>query len=77
MRRRTAAFLAGPLALIRIAPVKAGILLLLVFLLTAITQIGGLVLWLCVPAFSWAGQRFAGRSRALSAFVGFGIFALA
>ena len=77
MRRRAAAFLAGPLALIRNAPVKAGILLALVFLLTAMTQIGGLVLWLCVPAFSWAGERFAGRSRVFAALVGFGIFALA
>lgn len=56
-----AAVLAGPLALVRGAPAKAGLLVFLALLLTAATQIGGVVLWFCIPAFTWVGRRLDGR----------------
>lgn len=67
----------GPLALIRDAPVKAGFLLILILLLTATTQIGGLVLWFCIPGFGWIARRFAGHPRYIRAVFGFGLFAIA
>lgn len=74
MRRQATAFLAGPLALIRDAPAKAGVLLLLAVLLTVMTQIGGLVLWLCIPGIAWLGRRFADRHRYAGPVLGFGMF---
>lgn len=77
MRRLAIALLAGPLASVRIAPARTAVLLFLVFALTAATQIGGLVLWLCVPGFAWAGRRFAGRGRVPRASLNIAIFAIA
>jgi len=51
VRRLALSVLAGPLAYARIAPARTFLFVLLVCLLTAVTQIGGLVLWFCVPAF--------------------------
>lgn len=75
MRQQALAFLAGPLALLRIAPARAVFLLFLVFLFTAATQIGGLALWLCVPAFSRVRQRLARRGPMLRVSLNAAIFA--
>ncbi len=61
MRRRALVVLGGPLALVRGAPVTAGLHVFLVLLLTIATQIGGVVLWFCVPVFTWIGRRLDGR----------------
>ena len=68
---------AGLVAFARAAPVKAGLLVFLVLLLTAVTQIGGVALLLCIPAFAWAGRRLGDR-RPLSWIAAcVGIYALA
>jgi len=61
VRRLALAALAGPIALARGAPATAGFLVILVLLLTAATQIGGVVLWFCIPAFTWAERRLGDR----------------
>jgi hypothetical protein len=65
------------LALLRKAPAKAAFLLVLILLLTAITQIGGLVLWLCTPGFGWVERRFSRRHPLVRTFLSFGLFAAA
>ena len=65
MRRLALAVLAGPFAFARGAPAKAGLLIFFVALLTVITQIGGLVLWFCVPACAWLNNRLGDRNSAL------------
>lgn len=61
MKGLLSALLAGPFADMRAAPAWAGLLLLLVLLLTAATQIGGAVLWLCISAFTRVGRRIEAR----------------
>ncbi len=77
MRRLAAAALAGPLALAPGAPAMAGLLVILVVLLTAVTQIGGVVLWFCVPAFIWAGRRLGDRKALLRTAACISIYACA
>lgn len=71
------AVLAGPLAFARVAPAKAGVLVFLVILLTAATQIGGVVLWLCVSVCAWAWRHLGDRKPLLRAGACIGIFACA
>lgn len=74
MRRQALVVLAGPLALVRGAPAKAGLLVFLVLLLTLTTQIGGVVLWFCVPVLAWVGRRLGGRKSFLRMGAGIGIY---
>ncbi|MEN8197466.1 MAG: hypothetical protein ABFS30_13285 [Pseudomonadota bacterium] len=71
------AVLAGPLALARRTPARAGVLVFLIILLTAITQIGGLVLWFCVPAGVQLNRRLGDRGPALRTSACLGLFAAA
>jgi hypothetical protein len=71
------AVLAGPIALARGAPVTAGLLVILVLLLTIATQIGGVVLWFCVPVFIWVGRRLDGRKSLSRAGACIGIYLFA
>lgn len=57
MTRLPGAALAGPLGIARRAPATAALLLFLVLLLTALTQVGGLALWFCVPALLFVSRR--------------------
>ena len=77
MRRLVLALLAGPFAYARGAPATAGLLVFLALLLTAVTQIGGLVLWFCIPVFTWTGRRLGDHGRGLRAGACVGIFAVA
>jgi hypothetical protein len=74
VRHQALVVLAGPLALLRGAPAKAGLLVLLVLLLTLTTQIGGVVLWFCVPVLVWVGRRLDGRKSFLRVGAGIGIY---
>ena len=53
----------GPLTTLGRRPWSGSLALLLVILLTAVTQIGGLLLWVSWPLLRIAHARFAGRSR--------------
>jgi len=77
LRRNATAFLAGLLAPARRAPLSAGLVVFLALLLTAVTQIGGLVLLLCIPAFTWAGRRLAERTSLIRVDAYIGVYACA
>ncbi len=77
MRRSALAVLAGPLAFARAAPVKTGGFVFLVILLTAATQIGGVVVVLCIPVFTWTGRHLGDRKLLLRAGACIGIYACA
>lgn len=77
MRRLAARAVAGLFASVRAAPVKVGFLVFLVLLLTAVTQIGGVALLLCIPAFAWVGRRLGNHGRAMRAGVCAILFAVA
>lgn len=79
--RLSAAVLLGPAGLARQRPVAAMWLLLAAVLMTALTQVGGLAIWVCGPALLDIDRRLATRPRALRAgaalaLVG-GVYALA
>jgi hypothetical protein len=75
LRQLAAAFLAGLLALARRTPLWAGLFVFLVVLLTTVTQIGGVVLLLCIPAFAWVGRRLAERIQLIRVGACIGVYA--
>ncbi len=59
---RSAALVAlGPLSWLRRAPGTAVVLVLLMLMLTALTQVGGVLLWLALPGLDAAARRIPGR----------------
>ncbi len=66
-------FVLGPFWYLRSAPLRGLLLLLLVVLLTPLTQTGGLLLWLSPPVLAWIGRGAAvpglGAAGALGAFL--------
>lgn len=56
----------GPLWYLRVRPLTSLSLLLLVMLLTLLTQTGGVILWLALPALAWLHRTLRPRGAALA-----------